>query len=90
MLTPATETVVWGGFYVGIHAGFGAHEVAYPFSVPLIPLSGEHRFDVDGGFGGGQVGYNVVFAPGWLAGVEVDIAWSGIEGAAAQQSDRWI
>ena len=43
MLSPATETVVWGGFYVGvIHAGFGTHEVAYPFSVPLIPLSGEH------------------------------------------------
>jgi outer membrane immunogenic protein len=74
------ETVNWGGFYVGIHAGFGTHEVAYPFSVPLIPLTGENRFDIDGAFGGGQVGYNMVIAPGWLVGVEVDIAWSDING----------
>ena len=81
IVTPAVQGVNWGGLYIGVHGGFGAHDVAYPFSVPLIPLSGEPRFDVDGFFAGGQVGYNLVIAPGWLAGVEVDIAWSDINGS---------
>jgi outer membrane immunogenic protein len=46
-------------------------------------------FDItsSGFFAGGQAGFNWQFAPHWLAGVEADIAWSGIKGELGASLD---
>jgi outer membrane immunogenic protein len=61
----------WTGFYAGVHGGFGSGNVDDGGSL-----------DVDGWFGGGQIGYNWQ-APGspWVLGLEVDSAFAGIDGS---------
>ncbi len=62
----------WTGFYAGVNGGFGTGSVdAFGDSL-----------DVDGWFGGGQIGYNWQ-APGspWVLGLEVDSAFAGIDGS---------
>jgi outer membrane immunogenic protein len=62
----------WTGFYAGVNGGFATGGVdAFGDSL-----------DVDGWFGGGQIGYNWQ-APGspWVLGVEVDSAFAGIDGS---------
>jgi outer membrane immunogenic protein len=77
---PPPPPPAWTGFYVGIHGGYGGDEFRYPFSVGGGVLTGEASLTSSGFFGGGQIGYNWQFAPSWVAGIEADIAWSGIEG----------
>jgi outer membrane immunogenic protein len=60
----------WNGFYVGGHGGYGWGATS------TTALSGAgttfSHTNPEGGFGGGQIGYNYVFAPNWLIGIEGD------------------
>jgi outer membrane immunogenic protein len=72
----------WTGFYVGVNAGGGWGQNDYSGTNTLGPVSTTFggRFDVDGVFAGGQVGYNYQFANNWVAGIEADADWSRIRG----------
>jgi outer membrane immunogenic protein len=70
----------WTGFYIGAHVGGGWGRKTWD-AVPFDPLL-QHRHDIDGIFGGGQIGYNwqvgnIVF------GVEGDGSWADIDGDRA-------
>jgi outer membrane immunogenic protein len=58
----------WTGFYVGAHIGYG-------FGGDTDPSGG---LDMDGIFGGAQLGYNWQFARNWVFGIEADISASDI------------
>jgi len=80
----------WTGFYVGANVGYswgdagnGRADVStftqttpfdfiFPGGGSVIPLG-----NVNGAIAGGQAGYNWMFSPGWLAGFEIDLQWSG-------------
>lgn len=80
----------WTGYYVGVNAGYGwgrtgsSDATVAPFSTSIggvdFPFPGGSSSvstTPNGVIGGGQIGYNWQFAPGWLAGVEGDLQWSG-------------
>lgn len=66
----------WTGFYLGVHGGYGTGSTDNN-------VAGLNSPDIDGGFAGGQIGYNWQAAGSpWVFGVEADASWSGIEGSA--------
>ena len=68
----------WSGFYAGIHGGYGWGEG----SGNVLGATGFG--DIDGWFGGGQIGINWQ-APGspWVWGIEADLSGSDIGTSAA-------
>jgi outer membrane immunogenic protein len=63
----------WGGFYIGIHGGYGwGHDSV---DVDLSPLSNPSP---KGGVFGGQIGYNWQFGT-FVAGLEVDSSWADLK-----------
>lgn len=60
----------WAGFYIGGHGGYGWARN----NTTAVSGAGTTFVDtsLDGGFGGGQIGYNWVIAPNWLFGIEGD------------------
>lgn len=82
----------WTGFYFGGHvgAGFGTVDATVtnlrigglgiiPPLVGPVPLA---SYNVNGFIGGAQAGYNWQFGPMFVAGIEGDFSWSGIDGSA--------
>jgi outer membrane immunogenic protein len=87
----------WTGFYAGVNGGYGwsaddskVTSGYLPFNPPLL---GAKSFTTDGGFGGGQIGYNwqPASSSGYkdalglghlVFGVEADIQGAGIDGSA--------
>jgi outer membrane immunogenic protein len=63
----------WTGFYVGVNGGYGWSDHSDKFAVPPV----FQGIDPQGGFGGGQIGYNWQSA-NFVFGVEADIQGSGI------------
>lgn len=64
----------WSGFYVGIHGGYGWAN----FDAPAGAAGFDRR--LDGGFIGGQVGFNWQAAGSpWVLGVEFDSAGANID-----------
>src|SRR5580704_15823836 len=75
----------WTGFYAGVNGGYSwgksSTNVSGTTSAPSIlafPLSQS----MDGGLGGGQIGYNWQFNHNWLFGLEADIQGTGQRGTA--------
>ena len=71
----------WTGFYVGVNGGYSwgrSNTSITPFAAifPAVPFT-PFKQDVDGGIGGGQIGYNWQVDPRWLVGVEADLQYSG-------------
>jgi len=82
----------WSGFYVGLNAGYAVGHR----NVDFLPNDGtaflltcgaqgfgcppSRAFDISGGLGGVQVGYNWQFAPTALVGIEADFDGSRIRG----------
>lgn len=60
----------WSGFYIGAHVGYGWGDVS--------------GLDVDGAFGGAQLGVNWQVSPRWVLGLEADISASDIGVGAAK------
>jgi outer membrane immunogenic protein len=91
---PPPPVYNWTGLYVGGNVGYGwgvssdlETTVADPFGIGLVALAaagGLQRPDVrpDGVIGGGQIGYNWMFAPSWVFGVVADFQGSGMKESA--------
>jgi outer membrane immunogenic protein len=63
----------WSGFYLGVHGGYGWGEL----NSTLLGVRGNR--DIDGWFGGGQIGWNWQAAGSpWVFGVEADVSFGNI------------
>ncbi len=78
---------IWTGFYLGVNGGYASGDddaVVYRDTTPKGATAPSLK--PDGGFGGGQIGYNWR-APGgfkdgpspWVFGIEADIQGSGLD-----------
>ncbi|MFT4080269.1 outer membrane protein [Rhodomicrobium sp.] len=77
---PVVQPNTWAGFYVGVNGGYAWGAGDDSVNLP----SGEKgaRGDVDGGFGGGQIGYN--FQSGnFVYGLETDIQAGRLNGKSS-------
>jgi outer membrane immunogenic protein len=90
---PPAPVQSWTGFYVGVNGGYGFGKPSANL-IPADPLTtistclggpcpAATSFDINGGLGGLQAGYNWQFAPTWLAGLEADFQWSDIKGTGS-------
>jgi outer membrane immunogenic protein len=75
----ASQIYSWTGFYVGVNGGYSWGRSSETV-VPTTPLAVNIAHNVDGGLGGGQIGYNWQVNPKWLLGVEADIQGTGERG----------
>jgi outer membrane immunogenic protein len=66
---PEQASFDWTGFYVGVYGGYAWANA---------DLEGFGDDDVEGGLAGGTIGYNQQFG-NWVAGIEADGGWAGIE-----------
>jgi outer membrane immunogenic protein len=74
MVSPAYN---WSGFYVGAHGGYAWSDNVTIGVTGFGSVSGAAS-DLNGGFGGGQIGYNWQFAPNVVLGIEADAAAASI------------
>ena len=78
---PAYAGANWSGFYIGANGGYAwsASTDQLAQTRAVVPFKG---FSSDGGFGGGQIGYNMQGAFGlgspWVLGVEADLQGASI------------
>jgi hypothetical protein len=89
LLAPA-PAYSWAGFYVGIHAGYASADRSGCFDFASTTVDcGTGDFDdtfsyrQSGLLVGVQGGYNWMFSPNWLVGVEVDASTASIRGTLA-------
>jgi len=77
---PAINPAVnWGGFYIGAMGGYGwSDHVRLTVGGVTSTVSGN---DINGGFGGGTIGYNWQ-AGTWVFGLEADGAWADLSDSA--------
>ena len=84
----------WGGLYVGGNVGYGWGANSNPTSSYVDGNSIGLNFyfpaansmlnvNPSGMIGGGQLGYNWMLAPNWLAGLATDIQASGVQGSTS-------
>ncbi len=79
----------WAGWYAGANGGYGWNDsnnkLTYDEVVPPLGVF-DHSpgFKSNGGFGGGQIGYNWqgIFHPHLVLGLEADIQGAGITGSS--------
>jgi outer membrane immunogenic protein len=94
--TPAPVPYSWTGFYVGANGGYAWHDQTVTFAgndfLSRINTCGGNlggtcappiSFDIQGGLGGLQGGYNWQFNPTWLLGIEADFDWADINGTGS-------
>ncbi|QAY94965.1 porin family protein [Methylovirgula ligni] len=77
VFTPA-PVLSWTGFYAGLNAGYVAADVdVRDVNGGVTP--GPFSYHPDGGFGGGQLGYNYQFNQ-FVVGIEGDVGYIGLQG----------
>jgi outer membrane immunogenic protein len=72
----------WSGFYAGLHAGYGTGTIDWTSDgvvAGTVVGTDDGSFDVDGFFGGGQIGFNSQFDM-FVLGAEADISAASITG----------
>jgi outer membrane immunogenic protein len=84
LVTKAPAAVVadsWSGLYVGVIGGYAAAP-AHSDPSGILPLIGAYpiNFTTDGGFVGGQIGYDHQFTNGMVLGIVGDGAWANLKG----------
>jgi outer membrane immunogenic protein len=79
---------LWSGFYLGVNGGYGwsakkssagAYADEDPANIAVIPDETIGYFNRNGGFGGGQIGYNIQ-RDHLLIGLEADLQGSALQG----------
>ncbi|ADP72398.1 porin [Rhodomicrobium vannielii ATCC 17100] len=68
---------IWTGLYVGAHGGYAWDSIDFP-GTPSHANGGAPRPDLEGGFVGGQIGYNYQFDK-IVVGVVADISAANLE-----------
>jgi outer membrane immunogenic protein len=89
LVTKAPAAVVadsWTGLYVGIMGGYAAAP-AHSDPSGILPFIGAYpiEFTADGGFVGGQIGYDHQFANRMVLGIVGDGAWANLKGKACAE-----
>ncbi len=88
---PGYAAVNWSGLYIGANGGYAWRDTSDQFAYAACASCGYPAYGgigADGGFGGGQIGYNLqsIFGtPSLVAGIEADIQGAGISGSATDQ-----
>lgn len=81
----------WTGYYIGANVGLASTDFGQDLFVPAIGQFPSHFFSSSGRAttlaGGIQGGYNLLFLPNWLAGIEADISYLG---ASRQQGFQFL
>lgn len=93
---PVAASYSWTGFYVGANGGYAWHDSTVIFTgndfLSNIQTCGGNlggtcpppvSFNIRGGLGGLQAGYNWQFNPSWLLGIETDFDWADINGTGS-------
>jgi outer membrane immunogenic protein len=75
---PVPVVYNWTGIYIGAFGGGLWADKDWRF---ITGTTTSHN--VDGFFGGGQIGVNWQLAPNWVVGAQFDWGWSGASGSAA-------
>jgi outer membrane immunogenic protein len=97
---PMTAGNIWSGWYVGLNAGYieGSNNIStdalvtstssFPGNAAAMAAGATSQLSTgNGGFlGGAQAGYNFMFSPMFLAGLEADIQGSSLRGSASALS----
>lgn len=78
VVEPIGPAFKWTGFYLGAHGGYAWGEVEQRQTTGGMPV-GPFKYDTNGAFGGGTVGYNVQMG-GIVMGVEGDFGWMDLNG----------
>ena len=78
--TPSSLGYSWGGFYVGLNAGYGFGKSSWSGLVPGVVSAATGNFNVNGGLAGGTIGINYQ-AQSFVAGFEADADWTGFSGS---------
>lgn len=100
---PSIPLSPWNGFYGGVNGGYAwntgssvSHVGVFsdcdgiPSCVVGVPLGFEKlATNPEGGFGGGQVGYNWQAGP-WVFGFETDFQGAGVRGSRVLRNDEPI
>jgi outer membrane immunogenic protein len=71
------ETTSWAGFYIGAHVGYGYAVTG--LEAPDLQLGQIIGAGSKGWVAGGLGGYNMMLAPRWVGGIEVDGSWQNIK-----------
>jgi len=77
----------WSGFYVGLVGGTAIAQARVSDFAGTTSSAGEFGNNGTGYHAGGIVGWNWQFAPTWVAGVEGDFSWMGIDHTINQYND---
>jgi len=86
---PGYAGVNWSGLYIGANGGYAWRDTSDQFAYAACASCGYPAYGgigADGGFGGGQIGYNLqgIFGtPSLVAGIEADIQGAGITRSAS-------
>jgi outer membrane immunogenic protein len=80
---------VWTGWYAGLNGGYGWSEYSNQFAFTGTNFGG---ISPEGGFGGGQIGYNWqgIWHPHLVVGIEADIQGGDIEGKAVDTAGNFF
>ena len=75
------QVMSWTGFYIGAQGGYGwgSSDEVFFNGANTAAFIGTQKYDVDGGFAGGVVGYNWQTGA-FVLGIEGDYHWSSISG----------
>ena len=89
----------WTGFYAGINSGYGWGATSSTLSTQLPPTTttltgglrtttglGSSKLSTEGGFGGGQLGYNLQ-RDRFVFGIETDLQGAAIKGNTFSEAD---
>jgi outer membrane immunogenic protein len=70
----------WTGIYIGANGGGGwsYRDFSVSGTTAFGAVAGSGSASGNGGFGGGQIGFNYQFDPHWVAGIEADGDWANI------------
>jgi outer membrane immunogenic protein len=84
-IIPAPPLSNWSGFYGGANLG-----AAFPSENITVSGGGSFSTDPSGVIGGIQFGYNYLFSPNWLVGLEVEFDWTSGNGTGTFATPRTL